>query len=348
MRRLPAAFFAGLIALWTFATPTPVAAFSLGDLKSGLVTFLLEKVSVPGQFEIRADKIARADAGSSELVGVHISDANGEWFFAERFILEWSPSRLLKGEVEINRLELRKPHLKRLPVLPPLTDAEAAPVEGETKPLGEWPRSPIALLVREIIITGFQASDAVVPGGLTFDGKAALADDGDTQSAELSLTRTDAVQGAVNLSYVRQFNPDTLSVTLKADEGPGGLVATLAGLNRNVPLRLRVSGEGTPADWNGILDLEGSPLLSADGKLGVAWQDRLAVKFDGALSPGPEMGSAARQAIGDKAHVSVAVAEGDQHRLQIERAQITSASVGATVQGWMNRESGALSIDVLA
>jgi translocation and assembly module TamB len=348
MRRFTAALFAGLLVIWTFATPTPVAAFSLGDLKIGLVTFLLEKVSVPGQFEITADKIARADASSSELVGVHISDANGEWFFAERFILEWSPSRLLKGEVEIDRLEVRKPYLKRLPVLPPPTSAEPVPVKDETKPSGEWPRSPIAVLVREILITGFQAGDAVVPGGLIFDGKASLADDGDTQSAQLSINRTDATQGAVNLSYVRKFNPDTLSITLKADEAPGGLVAILAGLDRNIPLSLQVSGNGTPADWNGTLGLEGLPLLNADGKLRVAWQDRLAVKFDGALSPGLQMANAARQAIGDKAQVSIAVAEGDEHRLQIERAQITSASVGATVQGWMNLESGALSLDAFA
>ena len=81
-----------------FLSP-PALAFSLKGFKSSMVTYLLEQISVPGQIEISAHEVVRADASATELRGVRVRDGEGEWLFAERFILEWDPTRLLKREV---------------------------------------------------------------------------------------------------------------------------------------------------------------------------------------------------------------------------------------------------------
>jgi hypothetical protein len=62
-------------------------ALSISGFKNSLITFLLEKISVPGEFEVLADEVQSPSNGSSILKGVRISDARGVWFKAAQLSL---------------------------------------------------------------------------------------------------------------------------------------------------------------------------------------------------------------------------------------------------------------------
>jgi len=164
-------------------------ALSLTGFTNNLVGYLLEQVSTPGQFEVRADVAEDDPSGRTALVNVRIVDATGVWFTAERIAFAWSPARLLRGEVQIDELALEDAHLMRLPQVPPAAsapDKAAAPALNAHVP---WPRSPIAAYLKTMVIRNMRIADTVLPGGLVFNANGSLRDEGDEQSLQLTLSK---------------------------------------------------------------------------------------------------------------------------------------------------------------
>ena len=77
------------------------------------------------------------------------------------------------------------------------------------------------------IIVTQQASDL---GRLFFEATGAFRDEGQIQSLTLDVQRTDAVEGTIDLEYVRDFSDESLKLVLNAQEAAGGLVAVMGGL----------------------------------------------------------------------------------------------------------------------
>jgi len=108
---LPRGWFAGMLLAASLAACMGAQALSLPGFKNALIDFLLEKISIPGEFEVTTESVQTLSDKSTVLVGVRIADASGVWFQARRLAFSWRPSRLLDGEVQIDTLSLEQGRL---------------------------------------------------------------------------------------------------------------------------------------------------------------------------------------------------------------------------------------------
>jgi autotransporter translocation and assembly factor TamB len=135
------------------------------------MTFLLEKISVRGQFEVVADEVQSPSDGFSVLKGLRVSDARGVWFCAAELSFSWSASKLLLGQVQIDAITIKQAHLDRLPHA-----AEEQQAASQASAPSAWPRSPIIVNIPKISIMVMRVSEAIFPQVVTFDANASLRD----------------------------------------------------------------------------------------------------------------------------------------------------------------------------
>ena len=314
-----------LIVASPLAAPLAVGALSISGFKNNLVGYLLDRISTPGQFEVRAEIAEDDPSGRSALVNLRILDAAGVWFRAERLAFTWSPTRLLSGEVQIDELALEGGHLIRLPTVQANTAANV-PASVEESAVA-WPRSPITAHVKAIVIRNMRIANAVLPGGIQFDANGALQDEGDLQSFALELQRTDTVAGDIAIQYRKRFDSGALKLDVNAREAAQGLVSKLLDLPDAVPVALQLNGDGTPSQWLGNLKLNAERWLALDGTLEAQWQSRVAAQLGLRLTTGAKLEPALRQSIGQQADLSLIIAEGDDRKVRIERAQLRGGAL---------------------
>jgi translocation and assembly module TamB len=338
---------------------TPVSSgLSISGFQNDLVNLLLGKLSIPGQFDVRADSVDEVGTGRAVLIGLHISDANGEWFRASRFVIEWSPTALLGGEARIDQMTLKDGHLLRLPSTGSsgsVTGSDPSSVVGAA---GEppsprvinWPRSPIALTVGAMRISNMRVASSVLPGGIAFDAVGSLRDRGDQQSLTLVVTRVDDVVGTIDVQYRKRFDDNTLILQAKANEGPSGLVAALAGLPPNVPVRAALNAKGPPSDFNGTLDVAAQGMLEATGNVSAAWAARVRATLELRVTTGQLLSAPLRAALGNQARLNIDVEEGDDRVVRIRRGALIGPALQATLAGTFDRADGNadLTMDVTA
>lgn len=248
-------------------TPAPQAPaqISILGLKNSLVQFALEQISVPGSFEITAERVAEPEDGATELQGLAIADADGVWFRAEAVSLSWSPARILTGALVIRRLAARNVEVLRAPL--PAPDASDETEEESSDEPFSWPRAPLTTRVDELRLDNVRIAEGVFAGqSLSFDATGSAQDEGNVQSLRLDVTRTDAVEGRIDLSYARDFAADTLKFDLDAREAPGGLVAEFAGLPESAASSLTVDADGPLSGWAMTLDMQAERMLSVAGR----------------------------------------------------------------------------------
>jgi translocation and assembly module TamB len=319
-------------------------ALSLTGFTNNLVGYLLEQVSTPGQFEVRADVAEDDPSGRTALVNVRIVDATGVWFTAERIAFAWSPARLLRGEVQIDELALEDAHLMRLPQVPPAAsapDKAAAPASNAHVP---WPRSPIAAYLKTMVIRNMRIADTVLPGGLVFNANGSLRDEGDEQSLQLTLKRTDQVRGDIRVQYRKTFSSGDLNLQVQANEASGGSVAVLAGLPPDVPVALTLNGAGAPDDWRGQLDLGAVGMLAVKGDLEAKWQQRISARLGVTLTTGRKLSPALRDGIGSEAKLAVVLTEDAGGVIQVRQASLAGAALQVQGSGWYSREDGRMDL----
>ncbi len=328
------------------AAAVPVQAVSIFNLKNDLIQFLLEKISDPGVFEVSADTVEDREEGGTRLVGLTVSDAAGEWLTIDSAEFKWSPSRLLKGQIEIDLLKLTGPHLTRLPDPGPGTP-DPDPEPDESGPLA-WPRSPIALLVRKFEIEGGKVDAGPLPQSVAFDATGRVRDEADEQSLRFNLRRTDQVSGAIDIAYVRDFAVDALRLEIKGSEQAGGLVGALAGLPEQSPVTIDLAAEGPATDWRMSLALAAESVISLSGNADVVWAGPIRAKAAFDLTPGPLLDPAARRALGDTATLRVDAQEGGAGRITINEADLRAADLLLEVSGALERTTMTLDLDLAA
>ncbi|MEM6440718.1 MAG: hypothetical protein AAF763_13595, partial [Pseudomonadota bacterium] len=133
------------------AAPAARAQISILGLKNSMVQFLLEQISVPGEFEVTAEGVEEPEDGVTSLVGVAVSDSRGVWLRVGEARLNWIPLRLVRGEIEIGELSALDVELLRLPE-PGRDDLEDAEDPAGDAGGFEWPRAPLALQIRQLAL----------------------------------------------------------------------------------------------------------------------------------------------------------------------------------------------------
>lgn len=352
MRRATARLALALAALLMIAPMQPGHALSLQGFRNDLVNLLLDKISVPGQFVVRADAVEDADGRRAVLTGLTVSDDRGVWFSAARLVFEWNPTALLRGEARITELRLDSGRLVRLPNTPPATPSgnentagtPTGPAPATSDAPTPWPRAPLALSVAALIVNDMQIADTVAPGGIAFDARGKFADAGPEQAATLNLTRTDAVAGKIEVSYAKRFDTGQLSLDINADEAPDGLVAALTGLPDDVPARLALNAAGPNGQLDGRLSVAAVGLFEAQGQTSARWADRLQLDLGLDVTPGARLDRAVAAAIGTTARLELDVREGDDSRVVVRSGRFTSGALVADLTGHLQRDNGALDL----
>ena len=336
MRRL----FALLVVATVALTPLPAGALSLFNLKNDLVQFLLEQINDPGVFEVSVETVETPDAGGTRLLAVQVSDAGGVWLTIDAVEFAWDPARLLKGEIEISRLQLENPTLSRLPDPGPAGETGAPEDEAELS----WPRSPLALFVRQFSATNVAISEAVLPQAIRFDASGRVRDEGNEQALSLDLNRLDDVPGSIAITYLRDFSAETLQLDIVGQEAPGGLVAAFSGLPDDVPVRIDLQAAGPDSDWSLTLDLAAEEVIALTGNAQAAWKGPISVKAALDLVPGAKLDETLRQLLEPSATLRIDAQEAPDGRIAINLARISVPSLEAAVAGWVERTTGVMEL----
>jgi translocation and assembly module TamB len=192
----------------------------------------------------------------------------------------------------------------------------------------------------------FIAGGVIAGPSLRFAAEGAFRDEGDIQSLALDIRRRDDIESRIALDYVRDFSDESLKLTLDAEEAPGGLTATLAGLPEGSASSLAIDAQGPLADWSVNFAAQAEQVIEAVG--GAVIDARAPIEADARLSliPGPELGEAARTAIGEQAELALRVAEGADGVVQVEEGRFESPSVTASASGRYIRGPGRMEFDL--
>ncbi|MEM7528711.1 MAG: translocation/assembly module TamB domain-containing protein [Pseudomonadota bacterium] len=347
MRRLAIAVLALVLPLGLVSLPAS-AQFSFLGIKNNLVQLLLEQISVPGEFEVTAEEVVEPDDGSTALRGLAIADADGVWLRIGQVGLDWSPTALLGGTIEINRLAAEDVEYLRAPGASVTVKEDEEPeAEEEEGSIFDWPRAPLTLRVQELRLERVSIEPgAIAAQGLAFDAVGSARDEGDEQAIRLEVTRRDETEGRILLDYLRTFDANTLNLTLEADEAAGGLVAEFAGLPATSASRARIVAEGPLTDWELTLDVVSERVIEVKGGLSVGLETPLNIVADLQATPGEEMSQTAQRLLAPEATLSFALVEGDDGVIRIERGTLESPEIALAATGFYDTGSGAVDIDV--
>lgn len=329
-----------LIAVLAISAKPAAAQVSVLEMKNTLVQFLLRQIGTPGAFEVSAGEVTEPEDGVTALNDVKVSDSDGVWLTLRQVSFSWTPSALLRGRVEIDRLQIEGLRMLRLSGDPELEGGALA--EQEPAEPFSWPRSPIALRVNAFELRDVYLSDRVAPQAIAFDGDGAVVDEGDAQSFRLDLRRTDDVSGRIDLSYERRFDNNLLTLVLEAAEQAGGLVAAAAGLPADSASRVSLRAEGPPRDWRATFTASSDRVFEASATATIAYEGPVSADVDMRLQAGEALDPAVRRALSPSARLSASLAEGDDGVVRIAEAVLSAADLDLTVDGAYGRRDGAL------
>ncbi|MEM9146500.1 MAG: translocation/assembly module TamB domain-containing protein [Pseudomonadota bacterium] len=333
-----------LILLGMVLAVAPARALDLFNLKNSLIQFALEQISTE-DFSITAETVESPGDGVTDLVGVTISDREGVWFRAERMGLQWNAQRVLSGELEINRLTATGVEVLRQPVgsIEVKEDAEIA--QDDSEPF-DWPRAPLATRIDEMRFERVSIAEGVVaPHAMQFDASGAARDEGDVQAVKLSVRRTDAVAGEIELDYVRDFAAGTLRANLTALEAPGGLVAALADLPPDAAASLDVRADGPLTNWSLDIALLAERMLEAEARARIDLEGPLAVQALASVRPGADLPRQTAALLGAEARLDIDVAETDGV-IAIRQARLASPALRLDARGSYTRAGGLVDLDI--
>ncbi|MEL6266089.1 MAG: hypothetical protein AAFR52_10670, partial [Pseudomonadota bacterium] len=170
-------------------------------------------------------------------------------------------------------------------------------------------------------------------------------DEGDIQALRLEVTRTDAIASDILVDYAHDFDAGTLDLTLTAEEAAGGLVAELAGLPPTSASRVSLTAAGPLTDWAVDLALSSDDVIEVAGDARIGLGDPLNITAALAVDPGEALDPGVARLIAPRATLDLAVVQGDDGVIRVERGAIASPVLRATAAGFVDPD-GPIDLDV--
>ncbi|RED18583.1 translocation/assembly module TamB domain-containing protein [Pontivivens insulae] len=340
MRRLILTVFIWVMPVFAWAQT------SIFDLDNRLVQFALSQISSPGSFEIVAELVDDTETGATRLNGVSILDGQGVWMTIDQLVVDWNSSRILRGELALNEILIRGMNVARAPAAgseAPELDVEQT--QGTPSPF-DWPRAPIPVVLNQLVMEDIRIGPDVFGHTITFDASGRAADQDDEQRLVLDVERTDEISGQIAIEYLRDFAADTLNVDLTAQEEPGGLVATLAGLPPGSASNVTLQGEGTRTAFDLSFDAQSDAVFEATGTATVSTVAPLSAIADFSVDAGPQFPASLRPIVGETATFSADIAEGDDQIVRVRRLRLESPALGLEATGTFNRATASSDLAV--
>ena len=179
-----------------------------------------------------------------------IRDERGVWLTLDEIALDWSPTRLIGKDVQVERLEIGRVAMARLPV-------SSAPSSPSSSPFS----LPVRVDIDHLHVgrVDIAAPVAGVAASLSIDGAAHVASLADGR-ADLTLRRLD---GEGTYTVKGRIDPRTLAADIVAQEPANGLIAGIAALPNLGALDLHAAVDGP---WNAAatdVTLTAGPLRAA-------------------------------------------------------------------------------------
>ena len=195
---------------------------------------------------------------------------------------DWSPTALLSGHLEINRISLASANV----ILPDGTVPQT--VEDEDESTGGF-SMPLAVSIDALNLDDIAIVDQVTGNSFlyTLQGRAKVGTNL-SATAFLDLQPRDSGTDRVKLDLDFDGPKQRLSAEIDGTLGREGLVMTLAGVDpaSATDIKIALNGDGPASDWKGTLDLSAAGYASLASDIGVQLSsDVLAFGLDGALSP---------------------------------------------------------------
>ena len=233
------------------------------DDAGALAELLQDLLSDQGR-SVRIEGFEGALSAQARARLITIADAEGVWLTLGGVEIDWSRSALLRRSLEISHLRADRIELHRRP----LPDPGRLPSPEARAPFA-LPELPLAIAIDEVtarsLVLGPDLLGERVEG--EFQARARLAD-GEGQ-ADLVLRRIDGregvLQGAISFDNATQV----LTLDLALREGPGGIVAGLAGVPERPELALELQGAGPIADFSADLSLSSAGEARLTGGFGI-------------------------------------------------------------------------------
>ena len=288
----------GLIALLVLLAVVAALPFAM-DTAPGRAwaTRLIADYQLANGLSLRVTRISGNLWGGATLEGVELHDKDGRFAQAPRVLLDWTPKALISNRFEAAELIIPVATLDRLPRLKPVSD-------------------PRILPDIDISIARFELGQLVVAKGIAGPQRLASATGRlDLRAGRVLIDLDAAVAAGDALALHLDAEPDRDKFALNArlNAPAGGLVATLAGLNR--PLQAKASGRGRWRDWTGTMAASLGTVPLADLAL-AGRNDRLTAR--GRIDPLPLLGGQAGNALaGGLALVAEAAPDGDLTRIAL-------------------------------
>ncbi|MBZ6378209.1 hypothetical protein B5C34_00995 [Pacificimonas flava] len=302
-------------------------AAALIDTAAGrrFLVLQLDGYTLSSGLTINLERIDGSLYGDAQIEGLRLSDLDGEFLEVPRARLDWNPFRLVSNHVDIDALEVPQARLDRLPRLNPSEDPDAPLLPNINIDID---RLEIGSLVLGPEITG-QTHALAAEGEVHIAGGRAQTD------LLIEALSREGMAGGDRLSLVLDAVPEEnrLDVDASLDAPADGLLAAFTGLSE--PLSLRVDGEGSWQDWEGVLALETGgnetelALTAADGT----------ITAEGTAALAPFLPNSVLQRLaGDTTEVDLTAALGER-RADIEFA-LASSALTASGGGGLNFADG--------
>ncbi|MDJ0858910.1 MAG: translocation/assembly module TamB domain-containing protein [Dinoroseobacter sp.] len=207
---------------------------------------LLERSLSSENMQVRVEGLQGALSAAAQIERLSFSDAEGVWLVIEGAVLDWNRTALLRGRVDVNRLEAQRISLERTPIAQEDTSLPEPAARTEPFSLPELPVSvDVDVIAAPEIILGEALLGEEIEAAL--EGSIQLAN-GNAQIA-LDLRRTDVEGTSVVLGAGFSNETSVLDLALEVVARPDGLIVRKLGLPESPGIDLTVDGSGPLSDF---------------------------------------------------------------------------------------------------
>jgi len=306
------------LALGLNSAATPAYAFLDSEKAwNDLLQFAVRQINAPGEFEILLGKVTRPEDG---------------------FAVDWNPTSLLRGRFVFETLSADEINILRAPI------GRGDPPADEAQIAFAWPRPPVTMIVETMLIKRMIIEGGLLPQDIEAQIEGRFSDSGDIQEATLGVKRLDRPGDSINLGTRIDFSDLDISFSLEAAEAPGGLVAEIAGLPQTEALEITAAASGNPASLPFSIYADIGQIGVADGEGIAKWDEKIAVTFDGEVSPGDQTAGRWRDALGESAKLKLDAEQTDSGSYLLNQFQIDSEAFGFQGEGSIDPEANLIDL----
>ncbi|MEX2616628.1 MAG: translocation/assembly module TamB domain-containing protein [Alphaproteobacteria bacterium] len=241
-----------------------IFAVAQTDFGRGLIARQIESAASDETMTVRVTGLEGNVFGTFGVDGIAVENTAGGALAIAGLQATWNPLSLLRGVVDIERVEIR-----RIADSGFFDGAETA--EDEAASDGP-PAIPLGVRLAALRVGEIDLGSAMFgePMQLALNGALELDSDLDGLAVDLHLARTDGATGLADIDLDYRARPARFTLQARIDEPDGGLIGRLAGLPEKTPLSIELGGEGPPEKWTGQLTAAAGTLASARADLVVA------------------------------------------------------------------------------